>query len=534
MDTGTCVISQSTSAQRKFYQWVLKWINGLHAHIDEEMRDIRHSTKLDVSVLATFLQAIGFKLLSFEKYNDPLIFKKNENNMKIEPEQGILKIAIECNISNMKAVLELGGITCQCPNSDHIKDASFWTISGTEPTGSIDNIAQKVEETGSNLLPRLSKDVTRVLRDVSYKLFDTIVYEPDVNRNTDINLNNSRTSNIFCERRITQDTSKKNVTRSHTQPEICFRTNNINLNSISEDQSKNTNLESSVSHTSQKGSTLQRQKTWDIETGSLDGEPRPSPPKLTSSPAILTELSKSLGQISLQSEIENPKNVTEYILRAQQNLEKALNVLLINKPKTSFDLSPFQDNDAASVKSAPANTAAIISPYKSTRPNIKSLSKLSHEQKIISGNLQIPKIQPTLSKPLTRRNLKLEQENSKSKVRRNSFYIPSPANSNTSLLKPSDTGKKFLESGRYSMSKINLTINSDLSNRNLIRTKKFTSPEQKNSASSNLETFNTNSRISMIKPPTKISKTTPIKMKTTPIKVKSIKSTNINSGTIKK
>lgn len=72
------------------------------------------------------------------------------------------------------------------------------------------------------------------MRDVSYKLFDTIVYEPDVNRNTDINtdinLNNSRTSNIFCERRTTQDTSKKNVTRSHTQPEICFRTNNINLN----------------------------------------------------------------------------------------------------------------------------------------------------------------------------------------------------------------------------------------------------------------------------------------------------------------
>lgn len=137
MDTGTCVISQSTSAQRKFYQWVLKWINGLHAHVDEEMRDIRHSTKLDVSILATFLQAIGFKLLSFEKYNDPLIFKKNENNMKTEPEQGILKVAIECDISNMKAVLELGGITCQCPNSDHIKDASFWTISGTEPTGSI-------------------------------------------------------------------------------------------------------------------------------------------------------------------------------------------------------------------------------------------------------------------------------------------------------------------------------------------------------------------------------------------------------------
>lgn len=91
---------------------------------------------------------------------------------------------------------------------------------------------------------------------------------------------------------------------------------------------------------------LQRQKTWDIdiETGSLDGEPRPSPPKLTSSPALVAELSNSLGQISLQSEIENPKNITEYILGAQQNLEKALKVLLVKKPKIWNDLSPHLGN----------------------------------------------------------------------------------------------------------------------------------------------------------------------------------------------
>lgn len=142
MDTTTCLIdNQSASqfnAQRKFYQWVLKWINGEHAHTDwnnEEMRDIRHPTKPDVPTLASFLQGIGFKLLSFEKHNDPLLSRTNENNIET-PQQGVLKIVIECDISNMRAVLELGGITCQCPNPDHIKDASFWSISGTGPIGS--------------------------------------------------------------------------------------------------------------------------------------------------------------------------------------------------------------------------------------------------------------------------------------------------------------------------------------------------------------------------------------------------------------
>lgn len=86
---------------------------------------------------------------------------------------------------------------------------------------------QKVEETGSNLLPPLSKDVARLLRDVSCKLFDTIAYEPDVNRNTDISLNVSRSSNASCER---QNASKKEagVTRSHTQPEMRLNANSLN------------------------------------------------------------------------------------------------------------------------------------------------------------------------------------------------------------------------------------------------------------------------------------------------------------------
>lgn len=141
MDTSTCSLSNQnvsqTSAQRKFYQWVLKWINGLHAHTEfngEELRDIRQPPKPDVATFASFLQAIGFKLLSFEKQNESSIPKKSENVSNAE--HGVVRIAIECNVSNMKAVLELGDITCQCPNSDHIKDASFWSVSGTAPIGS--------------------------------------------------------------------------------------------------------------------------------------------------------------------------------------------------------------------------------------------------------------------------------------------------------------------------------------------------------------------------------------------------------------
>ncbi|XP_026675528.1 uncharacterized protein LOC108632498 [Ceratina calcarata] len=327
------------NAQRKFYQWVLKWIN---AHGDEEMRDVQRPAKLDVPILASFLQAIGFKLVSFEKHNDPLVPNKNEINSDALEQKGTLKIAIECDASNMKAVLELGEITCQCPKPDHVKEASFWSVSGTGPTANIDNnIVQKVEETGSNLLPRLSKDVTRVLRDVSYRLFDTITCEPDVNRNIENNLNNSLNN---LSNRL--NTSKKDIAmiRSHTQPEIRLHTTNNIVKDLLETQSARTNSNSSincaVSPVPSNTPTFKRQKTWDIE---IDTEPRPSPPKVTSSPVL--ELYTSIGQIYLH-ENEDPANVADYIVGAQKNLEKALQMLVVKKPmlerRMTHDLSPNQ------------------------------------------------------------------------------------------------------------------------------------------------------------------------------------------------
>nr|XP_033190217.1 uncharacterized protein LOC117156878 [Bombus vancouverensis nearcticus] len=542
MDTSTCVPNSQnapqSSAQRKFYQWVLKWITGVHAHTDwnnEEMRDIRHSTKPDVATLASFLQAIGFKLLSFERDNDSHASGKNDNNVET-PDQGVLRVALECDSSNMRAVLELGGVICKCPNSDHIKDASFWTISGTGPVGSTDNISQKIEETGSTLLPCLPKDVVRLLRDVSYKLFDTIVCEPDVNRYMDI-LNASQTSNTSCKTAQNNLTGDIGVTRSHTEPEMFLRTDDMSLKCVPEKKSRSVNSDPSASRVMSPIQSvkpvLQRQKTWDIETESSNEEPRPSPPKLTSSPSVVSELSNSLGQISLQSEIENPRIVTAYVLGAYQNLEKALKVLLMKKPEIANDTSLIQD-DSASVRSAPA---IILSPYKSNRSSTctinKPLSKSTNEQQTrANAYLTLTprarrSIEPMLPKSTTRRNLKPEQENVKPTLRRSSFHIPSTANSNISLLKSSDTGQKFLASKKYSTSKTNLTINSDLSNRGLSTTKRVVSSEQQ--ASPNLGALNTpNTRMSMIKPPTKVSKTIPIK-------VKSMKSTiKMSPGILKK
>lgn len=132
MDTTTYSFAeQSTShvgVQRKFYQWVLRWINGLQT--DNERSD---ELQYDLPILAGFFQAIGYKLHSFEKHNTDEV--ANEANTSAA-QPGLLKITIECGSSKMRAVLESADVPCRCPNPDHVQDASFWSISGTGPVGS--------------------------------------------------------------------------------------------------------------------------------------------------------------------------------------------------------------------------------------------------------------------------------------------------------------------------------------------------------------------------------------------------------------
>nr|XP_033323111.1 uncharacterized protein LOC117218673 [Megalopta genalis] len=449
MDTSTCsFVSQSaaqSSAQRKFYQWVLRWINGVPPSDTESYGN----TRLDLPILAGFLQGIGFKLLLMDKTNDSER-KNGENNLTCQP--GILKVAIECGSSKMKAVLELDNVTCRCPHSDHVNDASFWSVSGTGPSGSTDNIARKVVETGSNLLPRLPKDVTQILRDVSQRLFDTISYEPDVNRNTEVSLNIPCSNNISLETTVSNGNLREEigVSRSNTAPEIyLYGSNGPPKNSV--DQNASPPLSKPV---------LQRQRTWDIETENVE-EPRSSLPTIiTSSPTVPHDLSQSLGQLSLPGE-EDSKNLTEYIIGAKAELDKALK-MLARKSFVLNDASLNQD-DTSSVKSAPAKISQVpsITPLKKARmsavSSVKPLSSLSRFTKetqalvrpaprnvlLTPRSPRTQRISDPIPPSATKRSIQMEQENAKSQYRRRSFYLPSSHIGLSLPSKPIDIGQKY-------------------------------------------------------------------------------------------
>lgn len=272
----------------------------------------------------------------------------------------------------------------------------------------------KVVETGSNLLPNLSKGDTNVIRDVTQHILKLIRNIPDLNQNTDKNFNlsdNYENSSL----RLTSNTEISNtLTRRHTQPDFnttrcrsldtlietgetcggdkfqtsssinktdllinsrnrsssdstrrgkvyiiyeiknyrgkkkngkitcCFFFQNDKQSAKSNDIEKETESINNNSCSSSSSvilplnpPSLRRQRTFDMDTDSsnIDGEPRPSPPKISSSPVPVPQLCNSLGQISLQSEGKEAPLV-ELLFHAKANLENALK-LINNRSRAS-------------------------------------------------------------------------------------------------------------------------------------------------------------------------------------------------------
>ncbi|KAG7188903.1 hypothetical protein KM043_008508 [Ampulex compressa] len=531
-----CDQNAHTAAQRKFYQWVLRWIN------DNSFVEPRNP---DAPTFACFLQAIGFKLVSFEKQND---LAAEESPVKREIRPGFLRIAIECGSSGMRAVLEQNEVNCRCPNPD-LKDASFWSISGTAPTGSIDNIAKSIEETGSNLLPQISKDLSKVLRDVSYRLFETIGTEQDINHNTDVDLNFSGIKNSSYERNSTLEEGKKEfaVKRSHTQPEMRPKNDDPN----SKNNSTNYEEKSMTSNTPTSRGTapkffrkppFQRQTTWeiDIEKASPDEEPRPLPPKITSSPAMLAQLFTSLEQISLQGDIQVPRSAIEHLMGAHQNLEKALKMLFVVKPQIQNDHStkPDQVTESTEIISEPeiVDTPTPNEPMSHIKPpsQIKCLAitEQSSTEKINKvGSVQTSKIRRSmnlnLSKPLTRRSLHVDTASLKA-VQRRSLYTPPSISPNTpSTLKPPSSLSLQKIRGSTDISNAK-TPPQNMSRSPAVINKPVLSESQQNSVSQipkNMS-MSISGLTSMLKPPTKMSIAA-----ATSIKSKVARSTRANTST---
>ena len=97
----------------------------------------------------------------------------------------------------------------------------------------------------------------------------------------------------------------------------------------------NTRLSSSKSIIKESVSSVQpklkRQGTYELDEKdeSMD-EPRPSPPKIASSP-VLQQLCSSLGQISLQSDDEI-YSLADYVVKAHQILDKAVTHIIKKLP----------------------------------------------------------------------------------------------------------------------------------------------------------------------------------------------------------
>lgn len=72
----------------------------------------------------------------------------------------------------------------------------------------------KVVETGSNLLPTISKGDANVIRDVTQHLLKVIKNIPDVNQNTDSNLNLTESEVL----KISPNNQDVPFVRRHTQP----------------------------------------------------------------------------------------------------------------------------------------------------------------------------------------------------------------------------------------------------------------------------------------------------------------------------
>ncbi|XP_012278982.1 uncharacterized protein LOC105698913 [Orussus abietinus] len=411
--TGPTRCSKQISAQRRFFQWAVKWF------YTEYVEDT--SIKPDVPTLACLLKATGFQLIQYEKQNDHLEDER--------PKMDSIRITIECGTSNMKAILEMNDVKCQCPAHENANDGSFWCISGLGPAVSTDSI-NKVEETGSTLLPQVPKEINGIIRDISFRLFKMINNKSDVNQNSESDLNLSAIGDSAKSK--VPEIKDLGIFRHHTQPELNTSRSLDALNTIGKEAVKVSQNEKSMkelpsrmsrsspelhkpkdaSYTKVEASEnkipdiviigsspslpirkpLLKQATYgiDVDTQSMDSEPRASPPKMCSSP-VLNELCNSLDQISMHNDEENVI-LAKFLLRAHQNMEKAMKMLLNRIP--NLDVS-IQDSDVFDKPMPLRSSSFRVSPSDTESRSGSSCSVPNQPTNILS----------TMQKPTPRRSI---------------------------------------------------------------------------------------------------------------------------------
>uniref|UniRef100_A0ABD2XER0 Uncharacterized protein n=1 Tax=Trichogramma kaykai TaxID=54128 RepID=A0ABD2XER0_9HYME len=197
-----------------------------------------------------------------------------------------------------------------------------------------------IEETGSNLLPEMSKETTLLVREITQRLFTIISGKCEPCNNDDAVPMLS--SNQKLNASIAKSTEKmENLTRSYTdyfdsqfKPRT-FVPNGTNLFNGRLVAARSVNDVGRATEIPK----LTRQGTYELDPSPNDSfEARKSPPRPAISPPLSHALSESLGQISIQSSDEELFGLADYVVKAHQILDRAVNFIakkLPNQPVSS-------------------------------------------------------------------------------------------------------------------------------------------------------------------------------------------------------
>ncbi|KAL7301077.1 hypothetical protein TKK_0006347 [Trichogramma kaykai] len=327
--TGSASQLMPKGTRRQFFQWIVKWF---YANSPDN-----NLLKPDISAIICMLQAVGFQLRQFEKCE-----AAKTANEPVKPNN--TRITLECGTSKMVATLEMNDVACECPSdSDRDNaDGSFWSITGSGPAGEnmLHSSMNHIEETGSNLLPEMSKETTLLVREITQRLFTIISGKCEPCNNDDAVPMLS--SNQKLNASIAKSTEKmENLTRSYTdyfdsqfKPRT-FVPNGTNLFNGRLVAARSVNDVGRATEIPK----LTRQGTYELDPSPNDSfEARKSPPRPAISPPLSHALSESLGQISIQSSDEELFGLADYVVKAHQILDRAVNFIakkLPNQPVSS-------------------------------------------------------------------------------------------------------------------------------------------------------------------------------------------------------
>ncbi|KAH0547191.1 uncharacterized protein LOC123268443 [Cotesia glomerata] len=355
---------------------------------------------VDTTALICLLQSVGFQLKKFDKFSSVNELKKSNSNNEL------VRVTIECEASGMRADLEYRNPQCTCPKED--TKASLWNVSGsgtflTGSSSSINNLVadEKFIESGSNLLPSLDKQTISQLGDsMAHLILRVNNHGKHARQDGELQEDGGQAAETSFGLKSNSDSSfqdlswSTSVTRCHTQSEFCIR-DEVKDRRFSLNPSLPKIVKTRLSE-EKTASGLMRQSTFEFKDAI--GEPRKSPPKISSSPVTVCS---SLGQVSLSSDEEGVENfkISTLLGKASFYLERAhklYSIKYINDECSSIDFSNAPGDDVF-LKARNLSRSSSISSRRSSPVTVRKKNQSDNKSPSVAKTLMKPQIRRSLS-----------------------------------------------------------------------------------------------------------------------------------------